>query len=223
MMSRFASFLFVALLGLGGFAVFSVRAETAAVGGAAMVDLFDGKTLAGWQNPYDYGTAAVVAGEIQLSAEKKFFLCTAKSYQNFIFQGEVLLPEGPANSGFMFRAVVVPNSVTGYQAEVDGNPDRGWSGGLYDEGRRLWFISPNSSDPASVADFKKRSAGAFQRNGWNTYRITCVGTHLKIEVNGVTTTDVTDRKDSTGPIALQHHGEKGAVYRFRNLKIAELP
>ena len=36
------------------------------------------------------------------------------------------------------------------------------------------------------------------------------------------TTDITDDRDATGPIAIQHHGEKGATYRFRNLRIKEL-
>ena len=184
--------------------------------------LFDGKTLAGWTNPYTFGKAEVVNGEVHLTAEKKFFLCTDKSYANFIFEGDVHLPEGQANSGFIFRGRVKPNSVTGYQAEVDGDIARMWSGGLYDEGLRMWFISPKKGDAASEAAFKERSAGAFKRNDWNTYRITCDGHKIKIEVNGVTTTDITDDRDATGPIAIQHHGEKGATYRFRNLRIKEL-
>lgn len=192
------------------------------------VPLFDGKTLAGWTNPYSFGKAEVVDGEIHLTAEKKFFLCTKKPYANFIFEADVHLPEGQANSGFIFRGIVKENaktkekSVIGYQAEVDGDDKRGWSGGLYDEGLRMWFISPKKDDPASVAAFKERSAGAFKRNDWNTYRITCQGPKIKIEVNGVTTTDITDDRDATGPIAIQHHGEKGATYRFRNLRIKEL-
>ena len=206
----------------------AVPAQPAAPAAAAeaptggFTPLFDGKTLAGWTNPYSYGKVDVVNGEIHLTAEKKFFLCTEKSYANFVFEGDVHLPEGPANSGFMFRARVKPNSVTGYQAEVDSDANRMWSGGLYDEGLRMWFISPKKDDPASVAAFKERSAGAFQRHGWNTYRITCDGPKIKIEVNGVTTTDITDDRDASGPIAIQHHGEKGATYHFRNLRIKEL-
>ena len=185
--------------------------------------LFDGKTLTGWANPYSFGKAAVVDGEIQLTADKKFFLCTEKSYANFIFEGEVHLPAGKANSGFMFRAKVSPGSVTGYQAEVDGDTTRMWSGGIYDEGLRMWFTSPKKDDAGSEAAFKLRAAGAFKRDEWNTYRITCIGNKIKIEVNGVTTTDITDERDARGPIGIQHHGEKGATYRFRNLKIKELP
>ena len=185
------------------------------------VPLFDGKTLSGWKNPYSWGETKVVDGEIHLTGEKKFFIVTEKSYSDFVFEGEVLLPEGTANSGFMFRAHAEPNKVYGYQAEVDGSP-RNWSGGLYDEGRRMWFISPIKGDAQSETAFRQWAGEAFKRNGWNTYRITCKGGHIKIDVNGVTTTEVDDSMDASGVIALQHHGEKGQLYRFRNLRIKEL-
>ena len=157
-------------------AAFAQEAAKPAAAPAAAADgfvsLFDGKTLAGWANPYSFGKAEVVNGEIHLTAEKKFFLCTEKPYANFVFEGDVHLPEGKANSGFIFRGIVKENakkekSVVGYQAEVDGDDKRGWSGGLYDEGLRGWFISPKKGDAASEAAFKARSAGAFKRNDWN--------------------------------------------------------
>lgn len=184
--------------------------------------LFDGKTLNGWKNPYSWGTAKVVDGEIHLIADKKFFLVTEKTYGDFIFEGEVLLPSGTANSGFMFRAHAEPNKVYGYQSEVDGDPNRKWSGGLYDEGRRMWFISPIKGNAQSEADFRKRAGDTFKRDEWNTYRITCKGNKIKIEVNGVVTTDIEDDKDAKGVIGIQHHGEKGQTYKFRKLRIKVL-
>lgn len=212
--------------------------------GEGFTPLFDGKTLTGWKNPYEWGKAEVVEGEIRLTADRKFFLVTEKNYTDFIFEGEILLPEGQANSGFMFRANVAKNKVFGYQAEVDGSTERKWSGGLYDEGRRAWFISPKNDAKKpkadateeekkqaeeekkacqeSIAAFRKRAGDAFKRNEWNKYRITCQGKKIKIEVNGVVTTDVEDDKDASGPVGIQHHGEKGQTYRFRNLRIKEL-
>lgn len=186
------------------------------------VPLFNGEDMTGWSNPYEWGEIQVVDGEIHLTGEKKFFVITEKLYSDFVFEGDVFIPEGKANSGFIFRGLVEPNKVYGYQAEVDGDPERKWSGGLYDEGRRQWFISPIKADPESVKAFRERAGEAFKRNDWNTYRITCKGDHLKIEVNGVTTTDVHDDMDAEGVIAIQHHGEKGQTYKFRNLRIKEL-
>lgn len=186
------------------------------------VALFDGKTLNGWRNPYTWGEAKVVGREVQLTADKKFFLVTEKSYGDFVFEVDIFLPPGKANSGVMFRAHVQPNKVFGYQAEVDGDPVRKWSGGLYDEGRRMWFASPIKGDAASEKAFRARAGEAFKRDDWNTFRITCQGKRLKIEINGVVTTDVEDSMDASGPIGLQHHGEKGQTYRFRNARIKAL-
>lgn len=204
-------------------ALFSASAALAAEPSTdGFTPLFDGKTMNGWRNPYEWGTIEVKNGEIHLTGEKKFFVVTEKTYGDFVFEGDVLLPEGKANSGFMFRAHVQPNKVFGYQAEVDGDANRKWSGGLYDEGRRMWFISPVKGDQASEAAFRARAGDCFKRNDWNTYRITCQGKRLKIEVNGVVTTDVEDAVDARGVIAIQHHGEKGATYKFRNLRLKEL-
>jgi len=199
---------------------------------ASLTPLFNGKDLTGWTNPYTWGEAKVVNDEVHLTADKKFFLVTEKTYGDFVFEGEIKLPEGQANSGFMFRCHVKPNRVFGYQAEVDGS-DRRWSGGLYDEGRRGWLWpsqSGRTKDPAllkneaaSQAHFKKPEVrDAFRRDDWNRYRITCQGDKIKIEVNGVVTTEFEDSTDAEGYIGIQHHGEKGQTYRFRNLRIREL-
>ncbi len=196
------------------------------------VSLFNGKDQSGWRNPFDWGKVEVKDGEFHLTAEKKFFLVTEKEYSDFVFEGDVHLPEGKANSGFMFRCHVEPNKVFGYQAECDGS-ERRWSGGLYDEGRNKWIWpgkKGNSQlkealawEEESLAHFAKDEVkNALKRNGWNTYRITCKGNKIKIEVNGVVTTELENDIDAKGFIGIQHHGEKGATYRFRNLRIKEL-
>lgn len=196
------------------------------------VNLFNGKDTSNWNNPYEWGDVAIVGDEIHLTANKKFFLVTNKKYSDFVFEGEINLPEGQANSGFMFRCHAEKNSVYGYQAEVDGS-DRRWSGGLYDEGRRKWLWpskSGNTQEKAALAHEKESQAhfakpevkNALKRTGWNKYRITCKGDSLKIEVNGIVTTDYKDKVDAEGYIAIQHHGEKGQTYKFRNLRIKEL-
>ena len=148
--------------------------------------LFNGKDLSGWKNPYEWGEAEVVGDEIHLTADKKFFLVTEEQYADFIFEGEVHLPEGPANSGFMFSCHVEPNKVYGYQSEIDGS-DRRWSGGLYDEGRNQWLWPSQKGrtkveaalahEAESQAHFKKPEVrDALKRNDWNKIRITCKGT-----------------------------------------------
>ena len=197
--------------------------------------LFNARDLSGWRNPYPYGQAKVVDGEIHLLADKKFFLVTEKSYSDFRLSIEIHLPEGPANSGVMFRAHVdddAPKKVYGYQAECDGS-DRRWSGGFYDESRRGW-IWP-STEGRSTDQFLEHAEesqqffaephvrDALNRNGWNRYVVTCVKDVIRIEVNGVETVRFRDATDARGVVGIQHHGEKGQTYRFRNLFIKELP
>jgi hypothetical protein len=185
------------------------------------VDLFDGETTKGWTNPYNHGEVSVVDGEIHLKGDKKFFLCTEKKYSNFILEVELKLPEGKSNSGVMFRCHVEPNKVYGYQAECDPT-DRAWSGGLYDEGRRQWLNPLKPVDSPSADAFREKTKGALKRNDWNKYKIKAEGDHLQIWLNGVLCTDYVDSMDAEGYIGIQHHGEKGQTYKFRNLRIREL-
>ena len=197
--------------------------------------LFNGTDLRGWRNPYQHGEAKVVDGEIHLLGDQKFFLVTEQKYADFRLSVDIHLPEGSANSGVMFRCHVDENAekkVFGYQAECDGS-DRRWSGGLFDEARRRW-IWPSTKgrsldqflkhEKESKASFKTPAiANALDRNGWNRFVITCVKDAITIELNGVTTVRFRDATDARGFIGIQHHGEKGQTYRFRNLFIKELP
>jgi len=182
--------------------------------------LFDGESLEGWTNPYDWGEAEVVDGQIHLQADEKFFLVTEDTYDDFVFEGEVRVPDRESNSGFMFRAQVDTNRVYGYQSEVDPS-DRAWSGGLYDEGRRGW-LHPAEGDSTAGVTFREEHGDAFKPTGWNEYRIRADGDSLKIWVNGERTTAYEDTVDSEGVIGIQHHGEDGKIYRFRDLRIREL-
>lgn len=184
------------------------------------VQLFDGETLDGWTNPYDWGEAWVEDGEIHLQADEKFFLVTEDTFRDFVFEGEVRVPDRESNSGFMFRANVEPNRVYGYQAEVDPS-DRAWSGGLYDEGRRGW-LHPADGDEEAGNTFQEEKGNAFDPDDWNQYRIRAEGDSLKIWVNGEQTTAYQDDEDREGVIAIQHHGEEGKIYRFRDLRIRPL-
>ena len=186
-------------------------------------------SMSKWFNPYSWGKTDVKNGEVTLTTDKsKWFLLTKKTYANFVFEGEIKMPVGKGNSGFLFRCQSGKNRAWGYQAEVD-TAERKWSGGLYDEGRRMWFVSPNrdhaaSSEDAqkSIEEFRKRAGECYKQGQWNKYRIVCIGQHIQIFVNGVKTTDIYDGMDSSGYIGIQHHGEAGLEYKFRNLMIKDL-
>lgn len=175
------------------------------------VPLFDGKTANGWFKPFDWGEAWVQNDEIHLKGDPKFFLVSERTFGDFILEAEVNVPVG-GNSGIQFRSQYQQNRVWGYQAEVDTS-DRKWAGGLYDEARRAW-LNPLKDQPERQA--------AFKNGEWNHYKIEAIGDRIRIWVNGVLTTDYRDSLDTEGHIALQHHGEKGLTYRFRNIRIKDL-
>ena len=72
---------------------------------AGWVDLFNGKDLKGWKNPYEWGEAKVVDGVIELTANKKFFLTTEKQFSDFELEVAVvgLHPRGKGLGGFFHR------------------------------------------------------------------------------------------------------------------------
>jgi len=183
--------------------------------------LFDGSSLDAFENPYDWGEITLAGDEIHLKANRKFFLCSRDTFSNFVFEAEVRLPEGKSNSGFMLRASKSRNKVTGYQAEVDDSA-RAWSGGLYGEGIGAWKFAPSKpNDSPSGQAFRTATRGSFDRFGWNKYRIECNGDRIRIFVNDLLCTDYCDGEFAEGVVALQHHGEDGQVYRFRNVRIKD--
>ena len=187
------------------------KESAAADGGGDWVALFDGASTTGWRKPFDWGDVTVADGEVRLTGNRKFFLTTEKRYGDFILEAEVRIPDN-GNSGIQFRSEFKKNRLWGYQAEVDPS-DRRWAGGLYDEGRRGW-LAPLAGKPAAQA--------AYKRGEWNKYRIHAEGDHLRIWLNGVLTADYRDAMKLEGHIALQHHGEKGLTYRFRNVRLKDL-
>ncbi len=181
------------------------------VGPAAWVELFDGSTTNGWFKPFEWGEVWVEDQTIHLRADRKFFLLSEKTYGDFVFEVEVNVPVG-GNSGIQFRSHYEKNRLWGYQAEVDTDAERRFSGGIYDEGRRGWLHDLEGQPQAQ---------SAFKNGDWNRYRIEAAGDRLRVFVNDVLTSDIKDMADVEGHVALQHHGEAGLIYRFRNIRIRD--
>ncbi len=196
-----------------------VKAASEEVVEEGWVDLFNGKDLTGWNNVYKHGEVKVEGGVIHLKGNKKFFLTTDKQFADFELELEIMLPKvGPANSGVMFRCHVdkdkPKHKVWGYQAECDPSK-RAYSGRIYDEGRGKWGLL--TDEQKKITESVRAPLGE-----WIKYRIVANGEHLQVWVNGKVTTNLKDNKDAVGHIGIQHHGEKGKTYSFRNIRIKEL-
>ncbi|MCF8224185.1 MAG: DUF1080 domain-containing protein [Bacteroidales bacterium] len=130
------------------------------------------------------------------------FLCTKEDYGDFILEFDVLV-DPVMNSGVQIRSEsklsYMNGRVHGYQLELDPS-DRAWSGGIYDEARRMWLY-PLDRNP----DGQK----AFVNNEWNHFRVEAIGNSIKTWCNGVPCANLVDDMTAEGFIGLQVHSIGG--------------
>lgn len=186
-------------------------------------NLFDGKTLNGWKRLAGTATFAVENGTIAgttVAGSPNTFLATEKEYGDFILEIDIKLESQQGNSGVQTRSHYDPAGkkgqglVFGRQVELDPS-DRKWSGGIYDEGRRLWLypltLNPKAQDAYKALDF-------------NHYRIECIGDEMRTWINGIPAAYLVDTLDRTGFIALQVHAVNkpelvGKKVWFKNIRL----
>jgi hypothetical protein len=184
--------------------------------------LFDGKTFNGWQGDtkttWKIENGAIVGGSLIKTVPQNDFLCTARTYDNFILKLKIKLTgsEGFINSGIQFRSVRAKdpaNEMIGYQA--DWGKDY-WAS-LYDESRRNKTIA--RPDAAEVLKWIKI-------NDWNDYEVRAEGRRIRIYINSHQTVDYTEPNANipqSGLIGLQIHGGGKAQVAFKDIFITELP
>ncbi|MBP7948232.1 MAG: DUF1080 domain-containing protein [Verrucomicrobiales bacterium] len=200
---------------------------TAATAEERWTNLIQGDSLAGWKQLGGKAAYVLKDGVIigtSVPREPNSFLCTEKSFSNFILEYEFSV-EDTLNSGVQIRSNSLPDfhngRVHGYQVEIDADqPNRKWTGGLYEEGRRGWLF--NLKDRPAAQNAAKRGGA------WNQVRVEAIGPHLKTFVNGVPCADLLDAFTTRGFIGLQVHGvgndaaKVGKTARWRNLRIQDL-
>ena len=195
-------------------------ASSAGSGQARKAKLFDGKSFEGWegdvQKTFRIQDGAVVGGSLSAKVPRNEFLCTRRSYKNFVLRVQFKLLGTGANAGVQFRSKRIPNhhEVIGYQADM-GDPE--WWGCLYDESRRKKVLA--KADLAAVNKVLKR-------NDWNEYVIRCEGKRVRLSINGLQTVDYIEPEDSIeqdGVICLQIHGGPPSEAWYKGVSIEELP
>ncbi len=186
-------------------------------------DLFDGKSLAGWEGDLKWWRVqdgAITGGSLTEKVPRNFFLSTTGSYQNFDLRLKLKLTgvpnTGMINSGVQIRSLRVPNNteMSGYQVDAGD----GWWGKLYDESRRRKVVG-ESADPAAVN-------AAVKKDGWNEYRIRTEGPRIRSWINGVQALDYTEAEPAIaqdGHIAIQIHGGGMALVQVKDVQIEVLP
>jgi len=198
------------------------------------ISLFDGKSLAGWKQLGGEARFTVrdgaIVGTVTAGVEQNSFLTTERLFGDFVFECEFKAADG-INSGVQFRSAPPDDQVKrvhGYQCEIDPTP-RGLTGGLYEEGRRGWFV-PTANHDEPQQTWAKAHAGIYRPGEWNTMRIEARGPKLRIWINGKPTVNYEDKGNvriSRGFFGLQVHTtstEKlhGKEVLFRNLRVQPL-
>ena len=106
------------------------------------------------------------------------FLCTKELYSDFILEFDVLV-DPVMNSGVQIRSHSLPEydngRVHGYQVELDPT-DRAWSGGIYDEARRMWLY-PLDRNPEGQK--------AFVDGEFNHLRVEAIGNCIRTWCKGI--------------------------------------
>jgi 3-keto-disaccharide hydrolase len=190
---------------------------------AAPRPIFDGRTFAGWEGDtnktWRIRDGALVGGSLESTVPHNEFICTQKSFTNFVLRLKFKLTgtSGFINGGVQVRSKHIkdpPYELSGYQADM-GDPE--WWGCLYDESRRNKVLV--KSDMAAVNKVLKR-------NDWNAYEIRCQGKRIQVTLNGHQTVDYTEPDDQIeqfGIIGLQIHGGGKAEAAYKDITIEELP
>jgi hypothetical protein len=196
------------------------------------IELFNGKDLTGWEPKggaaqYRVEEGAIVGQSVPNTPNS--FLCTTQHYDDFILEFEFKAhPE--MNSGVQFRSNSLPEykdgRVHGYQCELEQeNRDRGWSGCVYDEGRRGWLYPPEENE-AEGRKLSEQYNRLWKRGDWNHLRIEAHGPRIRIWLNGELRTDFQDDMTPSGFIGLQVHGVGNRAepmeVRWRNLRLKPL-
>jgi len=201
--------------------VISFYATSAQEVAAPWFNLFDGKTLNGWEQKGGGAKYFVENGSIvgqTIANIPNSFLCTKNDFGDFILEYDVFLDRA-TNSGVQFRSHSNPGfkngMVYGYQCEIDPS-DRKWSGGIYDESFRGWLF-PVINDA--------NAQSAFKMGQWNHFRIEAIGANIKTFVNEIPVANLEDDYTKSGFIALQVHGignkkdDEGIHIKWKNIRI----
>ncbi len=180
-----------------------------------------GKDLDSWKQLGESANYTLKNGIITgktVSNSPNSFLTTKSKYSNFILEFDIYL-DNQMNSGVQIRSNSDPSYrngvVHGYQVEIDPS-ERRFSGGIYDEQRRMWMY-PISRNPKAKYAFKMAS--------WNKVHIEAIGNTINTWLNETHCARLVDDQTAEGFIGLQVHGIgnnrelQGVEVKWRNIRI----
>lgn len=204
------------------------------------VELFDGKSLEGWDGDPVYWSVrdGVIVGEVTpetLLKRNSFLIWKGGTVGDFELMVEYRV-SAKGNSGVNYRSVATPDlkwSLTGYQADIDGG-DR-WMGQNYEERGRTFLAYRGQNvvlKPDAKPEVVKEIGDAAElqkvvkKEDWNTCRIVAKGNVMKHFVNDVLMSEVEDldpeKRVTEGLIGVQVHVGPPMSIEYRSILLKRL-
>ena len=183
------------------------------------INLFDGRSFAGWKASEHEDTFSVTDGMIVVKGKRSHLFYVGEvekaDFKDFEFKADVMTMPG-ANSGIYFHTEYQQTGwpAKGYESQVNNtHSDTQKTGGLYAAVRL-------NSSPA-------------QDKQWFTQHIIVRGKHVIVKIDGNTVVDYVEpddvsfpdrpgRKLSSGTFALQGH-DPGSIVYYKNIMVKPLP
>lgn len=204
------------------------------------VDLFDGKSLEGWDGDPVYWSVkdGAIVGEVTaetLLDRNSFLIWRGGKVGDFELVVEYRVSV-KGNSGINYRSIVTPDvkwALTGYQADVDGG-DR-WTGQNYEERGRTFLayrgqavVLKPGAKPEVVKEIGKPAElqKSVKKGDWNAYRIVAEGNVMRHFLNGVLMSEVEDldleKRVMEGLLGVQVHVGPPMKIEYRKIALKRL-
>jgi Domain of Unknown Function (DUF1080) len=155
--------------------------------------LFNGTDLTGWKATGDMKVWGAEKGLIYVEKGGGGWLLTEKEFGDFELRVEYKMSKG-ANSGVALRTPTEGDPAY-VGMEIQLIDDEGWPDKLAD-----WQHTGSIYNVVPAAKLNNKPIGE-----WNTIRIVCSGTKVKVEVNGTTVVDA-NLEDSKEKHGAKHPG-----------------
>jgi serine/threonine protein kinase len=157
-----------------------------------IVDLFDGKTLEGWES--EDGDDWSVRDGILTGSGSTLLVYTKEEFKDVRVTVECRVPSG-SHSGLFLRHEFGSGLGNGYEAQISSDY------------RQASMIG-------GITNLQSVNAQLVPHNVWFTLEFQVVGDRLKVSVNGQTTVEMTSSKFASGHVAIQSLG----ITHFRKIQ-----
>lgn len=196
-------------------------------GESKTIDLFDGKTLNGWDGYTDLWTVkeGVIIGKNKDPLKYSTYLATKDKYSDFRLIFGFKLAESEMHSGVAFWGSISPEADGKVTNAKTDRTEHTYKGHLvmFPSGYGMYDLFGRNSLGVDGNPAKKVG----KQHDWNDVEILAQGNRVRVAINGAAVVDWRDPEPDRikeGPIALQLHSNKvPQEVQFKGLKLETFP